>query len=158
MRCCKYAELITDELNVKAGARLERRGRSGVLRLNPLPKQLGQKYGSRFPAIRKALLALDAEPAAQTLLAGAPLPVEVNGEMVSVLPEEVEVRAQARAGFAVASEGAYLAALVTELTPELVQRRPGARIRAPGAGSAQDRRTGYRGSHHGHVYPHAWVG
>ena len=28
--------------------------------LNPLPKQLGQKYGSRFPAIRKALLALDA--------------------------------------------------------------------------------------------------
>ena len=27
--------------------------------LNPLPKQLGQKYGSRFPAIRQALLALD---------------------------------------------------------------------------------------------------
>ena len=32
-------------------------------RLNPLPKQLGQKYGKRFPAIRKAILALEADPA-----------------------------------------------------------------------------------------------
>ncbi len=31
------------------------------------------------------------------------------------------MRAQARTGFAVATEGAYLAALVTELTPELVE-------------------------------------
>lgn len=38
-----------------------------------------------------------------------------------LLPEEVEVRIQAREGYAVASEGAYLAALVTELSPELVQ-------------------------------------
>jgi len=40
---------------------------------------------------------------------------------VELLPEEVEVRAQAKAGYAVASEGAYLAALVTDLTPELVR-------------------------------------
>jgi isoleucyl-tRNA synthetase len=39
----------------------------------------------------------------------------------SVLPEEVEVKALAREGFAVAEEGPYVAALVTELTPELVQ-------------------------------------
>ena len=38
-----------------------------------------------------------------------------------ILPEEVEVKALAKEGFAVAEEGAYVAALVTELTPELVQ-------------------------------------
>jgi isoleucyl-tRNA synthetase len=38
-----------------------------------------------------------------------------------ILPEEVEVKAQAKEGFAVAEEGAYVAALVTELTPALVQ-------------------------------------
>ncbi len=54
-------------------------------------------------------------------MAGKPLEVTVNGDRLAILPEEVEVRAQAKAGFSVASEGAYLAALVTELTPELVR-------------------------------------
>jgi isoleucyl-tRNA synthetase len=49
------------------------------------------------------------------------LKVNVNGDTYEVLPEEVEVRALAKEGFAVAEEGAYVAALVTELTPELVQ-------------------------------------
>jgi isoleucyl-tRNA synthetase len=40
--------------------------------------------------------------------------------VLDILPEEVEVRLQAKAGYSVASEGAYLAALVTELTPELI--------------------------------------
>jgi isoleucyl-tRNA synthetase len=82
---------------------------------------LGQKYGSRFPAIRQALLALDAEAPARKLLSGQPVSLEVQGEMLEILPDEVEVRAQAKSGFAVASEGAYLAALVTELTPALIQ-------------------------------------
>jgi isoleucyl-tRNA synthetase len=45
----------------------------------------------------------------------------VGGEVFDILPGDVEVRAQARSGFAVAEEGAYVAALVTELTPELVR-------------------------------------
>ena len=36
-----------------------------------------------------------------------------------ILPEEVEIRMQAKEGFVVASEGALMAALITELTPEL---------------------------------------
>jgi isoleucyl-tRNA synthetase len=55
------------------------------------------------------------------LLEGKPLHVEVNGEAFDVLPEDVEVKAQAKEGFAVAEDGAYVVALVTELTPELVQ-------------------------------------
>jgi isoleucyl-tRNA synthetase len=47
--------------------------------------------------------------------------VSASGETYEVLPDEVEVKAQAKAGFAVAEEGAYVAALVTELTPELAQ-------------------------------------
>ncbi len=116
----QYGELIADELNVKKVRALSAAGEAVAYAINPLPKQLGQKYGSRFPAIRKALLEMDAEQAAKTLLAGEALPILINGETLAVLPEEVEVRAQAKAGFAVAAEGAYLAALVTDLTPELV--------------------------------------
>ena len=45
----------------------------------------------------------------------------MDGETYSILPDEVEVQAEARAGLTVAQEGAYLAALSTELTPELDQ-------------------------------------
>ncbi|MHB0988327.1 MAG: isoleucine--tRNA ligase [Bellilinea sp.] len=116
-----YADLLEDELNVKHVRALDTAGEAVAYSLNPLPKQLGQKYGSRFPAVRRALLAIDPEPAARRLLDGQPVALEVDGEAVTVLPEEVEVRVQARAGYAVASEGAYLAALVTELTPALAR-------------------------------------
>lgn len=116
-----YADLLEDELNVKKVRVLDTTAEAVAYSLNPLPKQLGQKYGSKFPAIRKALLEMDAESAAKKLLAGQSLEVQVDGETLNILPEEVEVRATAREGFAVASEGAYLAALVTDLTPELVK-------------------------------------
>ncbi len=48
------------------------------------------------------------------------LKVEVDGQGYDILPEEVKVKSLAKEGFAVAEEGSYVAALVTELTPELV--------------------------------------
>ena len=116
-----HADLLEDELNVKKVRLLNAANEAVSFSLNPLPKQLGQKYGSKFPEIRKAVLALDAEKTASSLLAGNAVKVEADGESYWLLPEEVEVRVNARSGYAVASEGAYLAALVTDLTPELIQ-------------------------------------
>jgi Isoleucyl-tRNA synthetase len=82
---------------------------------------LGQKYGNKFPAIQKAILAMNTEEAAHTLLKGKSLKVQADSETYQIQPEEVEVKALAKEGFAVAEEGAYVAALVTDLTPELVQ-------------------------------------
>jgi len=117
----RHAGLIADELNVKAVRLLDAASEVVDFRLNPLPKQLGQKHGSRFPAIRAALLALDAERAAAELLAGNPVSVEVSGTLVEVLPEEVEVRLEAHAGLSAAADGAYVAALRTELTDDLAR-------------------------------------
>ncbi|MDZ4159898.1 MAG: DUF5915 domain-containing protein, partial [Anaerolineaceae bacterium] len=116
-----YADLLEDELNVKKVRILDTAGEAADFSINPLPKQLGQKYGSRFPAIRAAILELNAEEVAKRLLAGENISLTVGGDSYEILGEEVEVRAQARSGFAVAADGAYLAALVTSLTPELVQ-------------------------------------
>ena len=116
-----FAELIADELNVKRVRLLDSSTEAVAHTIKPLPKQLGQKYGNKFPAIQKAILAMDAESAARTLMDGVPLKVEAGGETFEVLGDEVEVKAVAKEGFAVAEEGAYVAALVTELTPELVR-------------------------------------
>jgi isoleucyl-tRNA synthetase len=117
----QYADLLADELNVKQVRALGSAGEVISYTLNPLPKQLGQKYKGQFPAVRAAIIELDPEPAARSLLAGQPVQVTVNDESLDILPGEVEVRAEARSGMTVASEGAYLCALHTELTPELVR-------------------------------------
>ncbi len=116
-----FADLLADELNVKRVRLLDASTEAVSHTVKPLPKQLGQKYGNKFPAIRKAILAMNAEEAAHALLEGKVLKVKADGETFDILPEEVEVKAQAKEGFAVAEEGAYVAALVTDLTPELVQ-------------------------------------
>jgi isoleucyl-tRNA synthetase len=116
----RNAELLADELNVKKVRTLNAAGEAVSYTLNPLPKQLGQKYGSLYPEIRKKVLALDVEASALKLLAGESLRIEAGGNVLDILPEEVEVRLQAKEGYSVASEGAYLAALVTELTPDLI--------------------------------------
>lgn len=116
----KYAELLADELNVKKVRLLDASTEALQHTVKPLPKQLGQKYGNRFPAIAKAIQAMNAEEVARALLADGKLRLELDGETLEILPEEVEVKSLAKEGFAVAEDGGYVAALVTELTPELV--------------------------------------
>jgi len=116
-----YADLFMDELNVKHVRLLDAATEAVSHSVKPLPKQLGQKYGNKFPAVQRAILAMNSEEAARPLLEGKSLRVEVNGETCDVSPEEVEVKALAKEGFAVAEEGSYVAAIVTDLTPELIK-------------------------------------
>jgi isoleucyl-tRNA synthetase len=115
----RHAELIADELNVKQVRLLDAVTEAARFELKPLPKQLGQRFGARFPAVRQAVLALPPDQAAARLLDGSSLEIELEGERITLSPEEVEVRVQAKPGFAAASEGGYLAALDTRLTPAL---------------------------------------
>lgn len=115
----KYADILEDELNVKMVRALDAATEAVAYEVKPLPKQLGQKYGPKFPGLRSVILAYDPEIAAKTLLANLPLSIDLDGETYQILPDEVEVRTLAKEGYAVASEGAYLVALVTDLSPEL---------------------------------------
>ncbi len=115
-----YADLLKDELNVKAVSLLGSASEAVSFSLNPLPKQLGQRFQSLFPKVRQALLKLPADESARKLLDGGNIFVTVEGETYEITPNEVEVRAESKEGYAVGSEGAYLAALVTELSPELI--------------------------------------
>ncbi len=115
-------DIVSDELNVKEVRLLDSATEAVSHTIKPFSKQLGQKYGNKFPAIQKAILSMNAEEVASTFMAGKALEVTAGpfGETFQIISEEVEVKAQAKEGFAVAEDGAYVAALVTELTPELV--------------------------------------
>ena len=69
--------------------------------------------------MRQAILDLPANESAERLLAGLNLGLKVDDKLYEILPDEVEVHAAAKEGYSVATEGPYLAALVTTISQEL---------------------------------------
>jgi isoleucyl-tRNA synthetase len=112
-------DIIKEELNVKAVHPVAAGSDLVDVAVHPLPKQLGQKHGRRFPAIRQALLALDPLTVANAMEAGQSVSVQVEGDTIEVLPDEVQVRKAPKPGLAVAMDGGYLVAVTTQLTDEL---------------------------------------
>jgi isoleucyl-tRNA synthetase len=117
----RHADLLADELNVKRVRLLRSADEAISYSLKPLPRQLGQKYKALFPKIAQAIQALDASQAARLLLAGQAVQVQVEAQAYDIQPDEVEVHAEAHTGLAIAADGAYMAALHTGLTPELLR-------------------------------------
>ncbi len=115
----ELVELVRDELNVKQVAFVDDASDLVTYQILPDNKVLGPRFGSRFPALRAALNALDAQAAARRLRGGLPLRIQVEGEEVELAPEEVLVREQPRAGLVVATERNLTVAVDVSITPEL---------------------------------------
>ncbi|MCW3992317.1 MAG: DUF5915 domain-containing protein, partial [Candidatus Bathyarchaeota archaeon] len=112
------ADLIGDELNVKA-LRLTM-DREELLRyeVRPVPRLLGRKHGRLYPKVVEALRRLGPEEA-KRVLAGEPVRVEVGDTLIEALPEEVEVESVPLPGHSVVEEGGLMVGVRTEMTEEL---------------------------------------
>ncbi|MGH3145188.1 MAG: class I tRNA ligase family protein, partial [Rubrobacter sp.] len=112
------APIVLDELNVKELAFGEA---EDVLSydLKPNLQLVGPKYGRLVPDIRAALAEAPREVGVRAA-AGVPIPVELDGQAITLLPEELLVEPEEREGYALAQEGGLAVALKTELDPELV--------------------------------------
>ncbi len=116
----RLADIVADELNVKAVEFAEREQDLVSYKLLPDNRVLGKKFGKQFPAVRAALAALEPYAAVHALRAGQSLALTVEGQPVVLAPEEVLIQVQPREGFAVQAEGSVVVALDTHLTPELL--------------------------------------
>jgi len=112
-------EIVADELNVKSLAFVAEEGELVSYRLVADGRQLGPKFGKAFPQVRAALAQVDAASAVRRLNAGLTLEIMVNGEMVTLLPEEIIVDADPAAGLAVAADKGVTVAVDAVITPEL---------------------------------------
>ena len=120
------ADLVTDELNVKALEFVEQEGDLVEYEIGLLPNILGPKYGKRFPVLRRAVASkspAETRALARQLQAGLGVTVELDdgGPAVDLDPEEVEVRTHGREGYAVAEDKGVIVAVDVTLSPELVR-------------------------------------
>ena len=116
----RLAELVYDELNVKAIVFTEELDAFAQVTLKPNFRVLGPKYGKGVQAIAKALATADAMQTKAELETTGSLQIEASGETYTLDPSEIDVQTQNREGFFVEVDARKFVALSTELTYELV--------------------------------------
>src|SRR5205085_5281015 len=96
-----FVDQILDELNVKTLERLGDDAEVATYTLRPVTPVLGPRLGARLQAVTRTLGALDQAKAVAKVRRGEPLPLTVDGETVELAPDEVQVMAAPRRGYAV---------------------------------------------------------
>jgi isoleucyl-tRNA synthetase len=115
--------LIADELNVKAVEFVEDANQLLRYRLLPDNRKLGPRFGTRFPAVRRALTELnpqDTTEAVRQLESGGAIAIELDDGMVALAADEVLIQHEQPEGLAVTTDQGMTVAVDTQLTPELV--------------------------------------
>jgi isoleucyl-tRNA synthetase len=116
----EHSALICDELNVKRVEFARRADQYVTYTILPDLKRLGPRLGKRLPALRKALGAADAVELLAQLAAGGSVSVELPDGPVALEADDLQVRLQAREGWAAAQGQWCVVVLSTELTDELI--------------------------------------
>lgn len=111
--------LIAEELNVKEVVFGTDEGKFVALKAKPNFRILGKKVGKLMKAAQTVIDAFDQHQLA-TLLEGQNLVIEVEGEKITLTPEDVQVERIVHEGLVAANSGHITVALNTKLNEELV--------------------------------------
>ncbi|MCS7189180.1 MAG: isoleucine--tRNA ligase [Bacteroidia bacterium] len=111
------AHLLLSEVNVKQITYLDDQSEAVIYELRPNYRLLGPKLGTRINELRHHLSSLSQESVLESIQRGA----VIWEDKTLFIPEEIEVRAKALAGWLFASETGLTVALDTRITPELEQ-------------------------------------
>jgi len=113
-------DIVADELNIKDFRFVAETGTLVTYQVLPNNKLLGPKFGSRFPALRKALATLDPTFVARQVAVGEKIDLTLeDGTTTTLAPEEILVQTQPAEGLAVAADKIVTVGIDSLVTPEL---------------------------------------
>ncbi|MCE9606744.1 MAG: isoleucine--tRNA ligase [Planctomycetia bacterium] len=116
----QHAALIREELNVKQVEFSVRADEYVAYTVLPDLKKLGPKLGKRLPLVKPALAKVDAAALLQQLETAGKATLELSDGPLELTTEEVQVRLQAKPGWAASHSGAGVVVVSTEVSPELI--------------------------------------
>ena len=111
-------EILRDELNVRSVEFLDRAEEVVTFSARPNFKAIGARFGSRTQHVAAALRALTSADLA-AVHAGAPLRVNVAGEMIDLDRGDLELVQEARGDLVVEASGGFTVALDPTITDDL---------------------------------------
>jgi len=118
-----HEALIREELNVKLVEFTQDADQYIEYQIQPNFKRLGPRVGKLMPAVKKALGEADGAKLKSDLTSQGKVVMDVSGETLEFDVEDLEVRLQAKEGWAAAQGKQCVVVLSTEVTDEL--RREG---------------------------------
>ena len=116
----EIAQLIKNELNVKAVEFVDDASAFTTYNLQPQMRTLGKKYGKLLGKIGERLKTLDGNEVVATFERGETLKFELDGTPIELEKDDVLTSLTQKPGFEAQSEGDYTVVLDTNLTPELI--------------------------------------
>lgn len=117
----EFAELVTDELNVKSIESADDAVSLQDYHFKPQLRLLGKRFGARLQEVRSLLENLDGIKAYKELKTDGKLILEMADGPEELTEEELIIESKQAEGFAAASDYGITVALDTELTPELIE-------------------------------------
>ena len=124
----EHAALIADELNVKEVEFIEQADQYITYTMLPDLKRLGPRLGKRLPALRKLLAEVDGGRVAGGTGGRRKHDAAAARRAVALDSADIQVRLQAKEGWAAAQGHAVVVVLATELTEDLDSRRACPRV------------------------------
>ncbi len=116
----EHDEILRDELNVKVVEYVTAADQFVDYLVQPNLKALGPRVGKKLPAVKTAFQkAKGAELQAQLRDAGKVV-MTIDGEAMEFTADDIQVRLQAKPGFAAAQSNLCVVVLTTELTRDLI--------------------------------------
>jgi isoleucyl-tRNA synthetase len=115
----EYIDIVMDELNVKGFDFVEDASKLVTYQVLPNNKKLGPRFGARFPDVRAALEAANMEEVVGKVQAKLSVDLELNGETITLEPDELVVQTKPVVGLITAEDKLITVALDAEITSEL---------------------------------------
>jgi len=115
----RFSDIVLDELNVKELAFGDHETELAKLKTKADFRRLGPRFGSRMKQVAKAIADMDDDLMVR-LSCGKSVEISLDGESISLDPEDVVIERIPKEGLVVASECELLVALETALTPNLI--------------------------------------
>ena len=116
----RHAALVCDELNVKQAEIAENPEQYITYTVLPNMKLLGPRLGKNLPALRKKLSEADGGRLLAELEAEGKITLALPGGEISLDKDDIQIRLQAKDGWAAAQGKHCVVVLATELTDELI--------------------------------------
>lgn len=115
-----HASLILEELNVKAIEFPTEAEQYITYSVLPDLKRLGPRIGKQIPALKKALSEIDAAALMSRMEADGNVTLSLGDSELELTPEDLQIRLQAKAGWAAAQGREAVVIISTELTDALI--------------------------------------
>ncbi len=116
----EHDELLRDELNVKTIEYTKDAEKYITYQVQPNFKRLGPRIGKLLPACKQTLGNADGGKLLAELTATGKVTLDLGGEKIELDNEDIQVRLNAKPGWAAAQGSGCVVVLATELTPELI--------------------------------------